>query len=101
MTTLFKFLAAAGVIRSWNGPTGEVTVIADNMMNHELLLMASKLSGGNSNFTDIVVSHSLKTIQNHFRPDGSVFHVVGYSEANGDVVRKYNVQGYRDVCKNM
>lgn len=98
----FLFIAIAGVIRSWNidanhpGFPGEVSVIADNMMNLELLLKAAELSGGDSNLTDIVVSHCLKTIANHFRPDGTVFHVVAYNETSGLVERKYNHQGYSD-----
>lgn len=93
-TTLIS--AAAGVIRSWNGgEPNEVIVIADNMMNLNLLLTATKLS--NSDYTHIVASHSTKTREHHFHDDGSVYHVVTFDDRNGTVRRKYNVQGYNDT----
>lgn len=86
-------------IRSWDNWDGvnEVKVIADNMMNLELLFRAAELSG-NATFSSIARSHADRTIQDHFRNDGKdgCFHVVGYEETTGDVSRKYNVQGLRD-----
>lgn len=79
------------------GVPGEVKVIADNMMNLELLFKATELTG-NTTFAQIAVSHANRTIEEHFRPDTSdgIFHVVAYNETTGDVQRKYNWQGLRD-----
>ncbi|XP_021947178.1 unsaturated glucuronyl hydrolase [Folsomia candida] len=92
-----RYVPATGCIRSWNsGEPGEVTVIADNMMNLELLLAASELANFNPDYTHMVVSHSYKTREHHYHPDGSVNHVVAFNDSTGAVVRKYNVQGYSD-----
>lgn len=95
-------LAVAGVFRSWNngqwnsGVDGEVLVISDNMMNLDLMFTASVLSG-NETFAQMAVSHSEKTIQNHFRENGQgIFHVVAYDENTGAVKRRFNFQGYAD-----
>lgn len=92
----------SGVFRSWNndaghgGVDGEVKVIADNMMNLELMFKATYLSG-NQTYSQMAISHAEKTIQNHFRENGrGVFHVVAYDESTGAVKRKYNWQGYAD-----
>lgn len=95
-------LARAGVFRSWNngewngGVDGDVLVIADNMMNLDLMFTATVLSG-NQTFAQMAISHSEKTIQNHFRENGKgIFHVVAYDENTGAVRRKFNYQGYAD-----
>lgn len=92
----------SGVFRSWNndeahgGVEGEVKVIADNMMNLDLMFIATELSG-NQTYAQMAISHAEKTIRNHFRENGQgIFHVVAYDEATGAVKRKYNWQGYAD-----
>jgi rhamnogalacturonyl hydrolase YesR len=93
-----RFFPLSGVLRSWNngpGDQGEVKVIADNMMNLELLFKAADLSG-NLTLRDMAISHANKTHEEHFRPDGSTFHVVAFNETTGEVRRKYNHQGLRD-----
>jgi len=88
----------AGVIESW--PNHDIkgdyyTVIIDNMMNLELLLFAAQ-NGGNPAWRTMAVSHALKTMQNHVRPDGSTFHVVGYDETTGSLAAQYTWQGFSD-----
>uniref|UniRef100_UPI00321683C1 glycoside hydrolase family 88 protein n=1 Tax=uncultured Draconibacterium sp. TaxID=1573823 RepID=UPI00321683C1 len=96
-----RFRPNAGVIQSWN-VTGngwqskrgwECPVIIDNMMNLELLFNATKLSG-DSTFFNIAVSHADKTIENHYRPDNSCYHVIDYSIEDGSVRHKHTAQGY-------
>lgn len=88
-------------MRSWNNGVGEnsdeIKVIADNMMNLELLYKAAILTG-NETFSTIATSHADRTFEEHFRNNGSsgIYHVVGFSENTGQVLRKYNVQGLRD-----
>lgn len=67
------------------------------MMNLELLYTAANLTG-NVTFTSIANSHANRTIEEHFRDDGAsgTYHVVGFSEITGSVLRKFNVQGLRD-----
>jgi len=93
-----QFPDGTGVIESW--PNFDIkgdyyTVIIDNMMNLELLLFAAQ-NGGLSSWRDHAVTHALKTMQNHVRPDGSTFHVVGYDETTGAVAAQYTWQGFSD-----
>ena len=81
----------AGVIESWPNYDSHITVIIDNMMNLELLLLAAQ-NGGHSAWRDMAVSHALKTMQNHVRADGSTFHVVDYN-TDGTVFSQFTSQG--------
>ena len=72
-----RFRPAAGIIQSWDVERGwqsergwECPVIIDNMMNLELMFEATRLSG-DSSFYKIAVSHADRTMEEHFRPDGS------------------------------
>jgi hypothetical protein len=47
-------------------------------------------------YYNIAVSHADKTLLNHFRPDGSSYHLVSYDPVNGDIQYKKTVQGYAD-----
>ncbi len=89
-----RFNPNTGLIRSW-GKIGDSSfvVIIDNMMNLELLFEAAKLSG-DSLLYKIAVSHADKTLENHFRADGSSFHVVEYDANTGKVKEKRTAQGY-------
>ncbi len=81
---------------SWQSQRGwECPVIIDNMMNLELLFEATKLSG-DSTFYQIAVDHADRTLAEHFRPDGSCYHVVDYSIETGEVRHKQTAQGYAD-----
>ena len=95
-----RFRPAAGIIQSWNVTGGwqsergwECPVIIDNMMNLELLFKATELSG-DSTFYKIAVSHADKTMEHHFRPDYTTWHVIDYSLEDGSIRNKHTAQGY-------
>jgi len=92
-----RYNANVGLIRSWdhNQENWQYPVIIDNIMNLELLLWASKYSG-DSVFEEISVSHAHKTIENHFRPDFSSYHVVSYDTITGIPHKKQTHQGFSD-----
>ena len=94
-----RFNPIAGVIRSWDfvrkGCDWKFPVIIDNMMNLELLFEATKLSG-DSTFYNVAVAHADRTLQEHFRPDGSCYHVIDYSIEDGTVRHRQTAQGYAD-----
>lgn len=95
-TLTTRFNPAVGCLRSWNPRNGwQFPVIIDNMMNLELLMHAWRLTG-DSTFRRIAVSHADVTMRNHFRPDGSSFHVVDYDPATGEVLHRNTHQGYAD-----
>ena len=91
-----RFNPAVGAIRSWDNPTWKYPVIIDNMMNLELLMWAAR-AGSEPRFREIALSHADKTLANHFRPDGSSFHLVDYDPATGAAAKKQTVQGAADV----
>lgn len=84
-------------IRSWDHSTGkwDFPVIIDNMMNLELLFWASRQTG-DSSYYHIAVNHANTTMKNHFRPDYSSFHVLGYNPQTGEVMKKNTHQGISD-----
>jgi len=97
-----RFRQPAGIIQSWDVNRGwqsergwECPVIIDNMMNLELLFEATRLSG-DSSFHRIALSHADRTLAEHFRPDGSCYHVVDYSLTDGSVRSRQTAQGYSD-----
>mgnify|MGYP000703724825 CR=1 FL=1 len=65
------------------------------MMNLELMFEATRLSG-DSSFYKIAVSHADRTMEEHFRPDGSCYHVIDYSIKDGKVRHRQTAQGYAD-----
>ena len=67
----------------------------DNMINLELLFWAAK-NGGNKHLYDIAVKHAETTMQNHFRPDYTSYHVVVYDTATGKKIKGITHQGYND-----
>lgn len=64
-------------------------------MNLEILFFAGKYDNNNTLY-DIAVSHASTTLKNHFRSDGSCYHVVDYNPENGEVILKETRQGYAD-----
>jgi rhamnogalacturonyl hydrolase YesR len=95
-----RFRPNAGIIQSWNVTGGwqaergwECPVIIDNMMNLELLFDATEFSG-DSTFYKIAVSHADKTMEHHFRPDNTTWHVIDYSLDDGSVRHKHTAQGF-------
>ena len=90
-----RYSPATGVIRSWDAKQWKYPVIVDNMMNLELLWYAYRQTGEPA-FRDIAISHADKTLANHFRPDGSSFHLLDYDPETGAVVKRQTVQGAAD-----
>jgi hypothetical protein len=93
-----RFNPKVGCIRSWGRPddTTMFRVIIDNMMNLELLMWATQVSG-DSSFYKIAVTHANTTMKNHFRPDYSSYHVVVYNPQTGAIMRKQTAQGASDA----
>jgi len=90
-----RFNPTVGCTMSWNSKPGEFRVIIDNMMNLELLMWATKVTG-DSVYARVAITHANTTLKNHFRPDGSSFHLVNYDPSTGAVIKKHTVQGYAD-----
>lgn len=93
-----RFNENVGCTRSWKSRPNQgwdFIVIIDNMMNLELLTVSSALSGDLANY-NIAKTHANTTMKNHFRPDGSSFHVVNYDGATGNVLTKQTYQGLAD-----
>ena len=98
-----RFRPGAGIIQSWNVEPGSwqeqrdwvCPVIIDNMMNLELLFEAANITG-DTTFTNVAVSHANRTLTEHFRPDGSCFHVIDYDPVKGDVRHRMTAQGCAD-----
>jgi len=91
-----RFNPTVGQIKSWDDkPQWSYPVIIDNMMNLELLCAATQLFG-DSSFYKIAVKHADGTMKNHFRPDGSCYHVVSYDTKTGQVNAKQTWQGLND-----
>jgi len=87
-----RYIPSLGMIRSWDHKPYQCPVIIDNMMNLELLTWAAR-NGGDSKLRDIAVSHADKTLANHFRADGSAYHVVDYDPATGWIRGIHGCQG--------
>lgn len=97
-----RFRPKAGVIQSWSTKTGwqskrgwKCPVIIDSMVNLEILFEATALSG-DSTYYNIAVSHADAALRNHFREDGSSYHVVDYDTETGKVRSRCTAQGYAD-----
>jgi unsaturated chondroitin disaccharide hydrolase len=90
-----------GTILSWPREVPGVdwplrhNTIMDNMINLELLFWAAK-NGGNKHLYDIAVKHAETTMQNHFRPDYTSYHVVVYDTATGKKIKGITHQGFSD-----
>ena len=85
-----RFNPEIGAIRSWNGDRWNYPVIIDNMMNLELLM-----EHGDESMAEIAEYHARTTLKNHFRPDGTTWHLVDYAD-DGSVLGKQTVQGFSD-----
>jgi hypothetical protein len=92
-----RYNPAVGSLKSWDRDPKQYTfpVIIDNMMNLELLLFAAH-HGGEAGLRTIALAHADTTLKNHFRADGSSFHVVDYDPATGHVLRRITHQGAAD-----
>ncbi len=83
-------------IQSWNGG-GQLhcPVIIDNMMNLELLYWVSN-NGGDARYRDIAINHANTTLNYHFRPDNSSYHVLDWDLAKKEIIQKITWQGAAD-----
>lgn len=91
-----RYKPAIRAIQSWDkNQYFNCPVIIDNMMNLEMLNWVTE-NGGNEKYKEISIIHSNTTIQNHYRPDFSSWHVIDYDPQSGKVVRKATWQGAAD-----
>ena len=88
-----RFNPEIGAIRSWNGTQWNYPVIIDNMMNLELLMEYGEYEEYGDEY--VAEKHALTTLKNHFRPDGTTWHLVDYAD-DGSVLGKQTVQGFSD-----
>lgn len=91
-----RYRPSIKAIQSWDSSAAyKCPVIIDNLMNLELLEWSSK-NGGDKRFGDIASDHANTTLQNHFRPDYSSYHVLDYNLKTGQVTRRITRQGAAD-----
>lgn len=98
-TLVTRFNPRVGSIQSWDlwqNSTWAFPVIVDNLMNLELLTWAARTTV-EPRYRDIAVTHADTTLRNHFRPDGSSFHLVDYDPQTGKVRGRVTVQGHADA----
>lgn len=95
-----RFDSVVGCIQSWDVDEGwqakrnwQYPVIIDNMMNLELLFKLSQFTG-DSLYANIAKTHADTTLKNHFREDGSSYHVIDYDSISGQVRSKQTAQGF-------
>ena len=89
-----------GTILSWPYQVKEKlysphNTIIDNMMNLELLFLASNNSS-NATFQKMAISHANVTQKNHISSSATVYHVLVYDDITGECIRKFTHQGYND-----
>lgn len=87
-----------GTILSWPRNVemlGGHNTIMDNMINLEMLFWAAK-NGGDHRLYDIAVKHAETTMEHHFRPDYSCYHVAVYDPETGEFIKGMTHQGYSD-----
>lgn len=97
-TLVTRFNPKVGSIQSWNlraNQDWQYPVIVDNMMNLELLMWASRASG-DQYYREVAIAHADTTLRNHYRPDGSSYHVVDYDPVDGKVRTRVTHQGNAD-----
>lgn len=88
-----RYNVDGGFIRAWNQDNVKGWAIIDCMMNIPILYWASD-EIGDPRFRQIAMHHADKTMQNHVRPDGSVYHVVEYDINNGEFLGTPSTQGF-------
>lgn len=89
-----------GAIRQWGDTlTAEdheakwlFPVIIDNMMNLELLFLATAFTG-DSTYYHAAVKHAETTMKHHYREDNSSYHVIDFNPITGEVRNKHTHQG--------
>lgn len=68
----------------------------DTMMNLFLLWWAYEETK-DKGYYDAAFSHSVATMKNMIREDGSTVHVVKFDSMTGEIMRKFTLQGYSDT----
>lgn len=87
-----RYVPSLGLIRSWDFKPYICPVIIDNMMNLELLTWAAR-NDGDPKLRQIALSHADKTLKQHFRADGTAYHVIDYDPKTGWIRGTYANQG--------
>jgi rhamnogalacturonyl hydrolase YesR len=91
-----RFNPKVGAIKSWdNRREWAYPVIIDNMMNLELLFWTAREMKQPA-LREIALAHADTTLRNHYRPDGSSYHVVDYDPDTGAVRHRQTHQGAAD-----
>lgn len=65
------------------------------MINLELLFWAAN-NGGPQHLKEVATRHAETTMNHHFRPDGSCYHVAIYDTLDGHFIKGTTHQGYAD-----
>ena len=96
-TLATRYNEKVGATRSWDfgKDKWKFPVIIDNMMNLELLFEASKYANDPS-LKSMAHQHAKTTLENHFRLNHSIYHVVDYDPETGKVRSKVTHQGFND-----
>jgi unsaturated chondroitin disaccharide hydrolase len=79
----------------WN-PDWQLPLVADTMMNLELLLWGAQ-NGGQTGWRDMAINHALRTLGDLVRPDGSTFHIADYAPQTGALRFQGTYQGYSNA----
>lgn len=93
-----RFSPEVGCIKSWDWGASQgwdYPVIIDNMMNLELLMVASQMTGEKA-LADVANAHATTTMAHHFRDDYTCYHVVDYDSKDGSVRHRQTHQGFSD-----
>lgn len=94
-----RYNPKVGTIKSWSTKMHprwqQHLTIIDNMLNLELLFWASN-NGGGPTYKEIAIKHAETTMKNHFREDGTSWHVLEYDSITGKVLNKHTKQGLHD-----
>ena len=101
LATLFN--PTVGTLLSWprhvNDYGGHNTIM-DNMMNLELLFWAAREMKServkSEKLYHVALSHAETTMKNHFRKDGSCYHIAVYDTLTGKFIKGVTHQGYAD-----
>lgn len=96
LATLFNPMV--GTLLSWPRNIGMFSghnTIMDNMMNLDMLCWAAQ-HGGTPLLHPMAVTHARTTMEHHFRPDGTCYHVAVYDTLSGRFLRGVTHQGYAD-----
>ncbi|MDE6400691.1 MAG: glycoside hydrolase family 88 protein [Muribaculaceae bacterium] len=96
LATLFN--PKVGTLMAWPRNVemfGGHNTIMDTMINLEMLFWAAR-NGGDKGLYDMAVRHAETTMEHHFRPDGTCYHVAVYDPESGEFIKGCTHQGYAD-----